>query len=1127
MKRFKKFTLIFLSILLTFVSLESSVFAENSQDELNKVKNDIQTYYDMSKHIESRGNAKSFNLMNSKIETSYNKYKQKESNNELNLDDLNDTKDEIKFYILSYLFHRVQAMRGGTTEDTNNDEDKNLFKLVDNFKKSNKSYKDTEEIFNTIQYLINEQAKIARENFEDLRLTADELNNKSKEFYDKTNYLVKKIQEANSIEKKITPVKYNELQKNKTYLCDISMYKDEEVNLSMADSAVSKIAKLSVKDDGKTYIQIEMNPISISFGPIWFSGYLLDLRHTNDYGENVDFDNGGYYSYTKANIINYFNFKDDYITKYNCKGYPRVLEFPFESLNMDDYWKDVNPSLANTKFKDVKTCQVEVFIPVMEDLDTDLTTDEQKLEDFNKDSRVGKGAQYTMPTIFLNSIEEYQEGNREKIKEIVNKANKKIEGKNSKAALDLKKVIKEIDENIDRVIFTKDDETKYENKLNEALKVFDSSESNELEDIEVPVSLLKAKANGKYSMGNLALVQKAKISKENGKTFMTIKFKALRKRINGFDLIGHLEKLWIYEKNDFNSNAKEVTDVTKVNEVGLDGTTKEYPSLLKFEINPELASKDGEIYVKVFVDAMESISEGMGTQNAKILVKGSQAKAWTDWPKEDPIVDNKGEGNQSGSEEKPSTNINELRGILKDSIDNANALIATNGADRFLSNAMANANSVLLNDKATSTDIRLALSALNNAIARNNPNSSGNSNNSWNKNNNSSWGNNNQGWGNNNSSWGNYGNNNQGWNNNSSWGVYNNNQNNNKNNGPVTIQYEVPVEVIHAHENRYSMANGAINHTARVEERNGQFRYSVQFGPMQREFAGKTFTGNLYNLFIYDGSKYQAEQSSGNVWSWVMNGKYDKVKIAVWVDAMDEIAGKGQGGGEQDAILSFNWNNAREVGRVGGNNNNQNQQNQQNQNQQKQAPQVVQNNSASNNFTDTSGHWAKTAIDYVVSKGYFAGLSNTEFGPNKSITRGQFVSVLGRMLKVNVNDYKDQNFKDVKSGMYYSPYITWANKVGIVSGVGQGNFAPDKELTREEMAVMMTKFLKVSGKNLNAKGNTNSFKDEEKIQSWAKDSVKEMERLGIVSGMGDGSFAPKSQFTRAQVAQVLYNIDHN
>ena len=107
------------------------------------------------------------------------------------------------------------------------------------------------------------------------------------------------------------------------------------------------------------------------------------------------------------------------------------------------------------------------------------------------------------------------------------------------------------------------------------------------------------------------------------------------------------------------------------------------------------------------------------------------------------------------------------------------------------------------------------------------------------------------------------------------------------------------------------MANNAINHTARVEERDGKFRYSVQFTQMKRDFGGKQFTGNLYNLFINDGSKYRADQSSGNIWSWVMNGKYDKINISVWVDAMDEIAGKGPGGGEQDAVLSFNWNNAK------------------------------------------------------------------------------------------------------------------------------------------------------------------------------------------------------------------------
>ena len=187
----------------------------------------------------------------------------------------------------------------------------------------------------------------------------------------------------------------------------------------------------------------------------------------------------------------------------------------------------------------------------------------------------------------------------------------------------------------------------------------------------------------------------------------------------------------------------------------------------------------------------------------------------------------------------------------------------------------------------------------------------------------------------------------------------------------------------------------------------------------------------------------------------------------------------------------------------------------------------IEKSTINKNFNDTKDHWAKNSIDYVVGKGYFVGLSETEFGPNKSITRGQFVTVLGRMLNINISDYNAQNFKDVKASTYYSPYITWANKVGIVSGIGEGKFAPDKELTREEMAVMMTKFLKVSGKNLNAKGNENGFKDEKNIATWAKESVKEMERLGVVSGMEDGKFEPKSAFTRAQVAQVLYNIDHN
>lgn len=336
------------------------------------------------------------------------------------------------------------------------------------------------------------------------------------------------------------------------------------------------------------------------------------------------------------------------------------------------------------------------------------------------------------------------------------------------------------------------------------------------------------------------------------------------------------------------------------------------------------------------------------------------------------------------------------------------------------------------------------------------------------------------------------------------------------------ILYEVPVSVQKPNGGE-SMANKVINPRASVEENNGRFTYTVQFGKLT--IGDKT--AGVDTLYIYDGgSKFAATRGANGTFSWTSNSKVTSQRVSFKVSVMPS---------DQDAILMFSWGGARETKKSNNNFFNNEAPNRKielpkkdDENKKVEEKKNIENKSNnSTQFNDTKGHWAKTAIDYVVSKGYFAGLSKTEFGPNKAITRGQFVSVLGRMLNVNVNDYKDQNFKDVKSGMYYSPYIAWANKVGIVSGVGQGKFAPDKELTREEMAVMMTKFLKVSGKNLNAKGKTNAFKDDAKIQGWAKDSVKEMARLGLVSGMGDGSFAPKSQFTRAQVAQVLYNIDHN
>ncbi|WP_068457060.1 S-layer homology domain-containing protein [Aedoeadaptatus pacaensis] len=177
------------------------------------------------------------------------------------------------------------------------------------------------------------------------------------------------------------------------------------------------------------------------------------------------------------------------------------------------------------------------------------------------------------------------------------------------------------------------------------------------------------------------------------------------------------------------------------------------------------------------------------------------------------------------------------------------------------------------------------------------------------------------------------------------------------------------------------------------------------------------------------------------------------------------------------------------------------------------------------NFSDTVNHWAKESINYVVSKGYFKGVGGNRFAPEQSITRADFVTVLGRMAGIDQSKFMKNAFKDVNGG-YYAAYVNWASENGIVQGVGQGKFDPKRPITREEMAVIMDKFLQVTNKKFSEKESKN-FTDDGTIAPWAKEAVQHMTKLGIVKGMDDGAFRPKSGFTRAQVAQVLYNMDHN
>jgi hypothetical protein len=99
--------------------------------------------------------------------------------------------------------------------------------------------------------------------------------------------------------------------------------------------------------------------------------------------------------------------------------------------------------------------------------------------------------------------------------------------------------------------------------------------------------------------------------------------------------------------------------------------------------------------------------------------------------------------------------------------------------------------------------------------------------------------------------------------------------------------------------------------------------------------------------------------------------------------------------------------------------------------------------------------WFYSDVRYVHENGLFNGTSATEFSPSAPMTRGMIVTVLGRLYGANA--YESSDFTDVEPGTYTS-YVEWAKRRGIVSGIGGNKFNPDAELTRQDLAVIITRY---------------------------------------------------------------------
>lgn len=180
-------------------------------------------------------------------------------------------------------------------------------------------------------------------------------------------------------------------------------------------------------------------------------------------------------------------------------------------------------------------------------------------------------------------------------------------------------------------------------------------------------------------------------------------------------------------------------------------------------------------------------------------------------------------------------------------------------------------------------------------------------------------------------------------------------------------------------------------------------------------------------------------------------------------------------------------------------------------------------------FTDVpAGSWYYDAVEYAASNGLFSGTTSTTFSPGMAMTRGMFVTVLGRLDGVpdSYGRTKTTPFNDVTQADYFFPYTAWANDNGVVSGLGDGSFNPNGEITREQIAAILFRYAEKSGYELTYSGDKyNAFIDTQSVSSYAVASMQWATTHGIINGDG-GKLSPKENATRAQVAQIFLNFTH-
>lgn len=177
-----------------------------------------------------------------------------------------------------------------------------------------------------------------------------------------------------------------------------------------------------------------------------------------------------------------------------------------------------------------------------------------------------------------------------------------------------------------------------------------------------------------------------------------------------------------------------------------------------------------------------------------------------------------------------------------------------------------------------------------------------------------------------------------------------------------------------------------------------------------------------------------------------------------------------------------------------------------------------------NQFADVkTTDWYYNSVLYVFKNKIILGKTDSLFKPNDKLTRGQLVTILWRMAGGEIVDAPNK-FIDVKANDYYYDAVKWASAKKVVSGVSNDKFAPNKNITREQLAVMLNNYARYKKINIAQIANISNFTDAKGISDYAVDAVKWAIGNKIMNGKDKGTrIDPRGNTTRAEASAMIQN----